>query len=310
MNTREDWLRWRKGGIGSSDAPIIMGVSEWSTPLKLYEEKINPEIKEDDSNQYVKNRGNYFEPKIRAVFEGIIGQKFTPALAEMDQFRFMRASLDGRNEDKTAIMEIKLVGKDDWAKVNEERMLDKYLPQVQEQLLVTGAKVCYFVCFQDTDNGLVLAEHLAILEILPDLEYQARLLEACIKFWDCVTKKKPPTPSDRDYKRLKGVAKAANKWKRLKKNATKLKVDFEAARDELILAAEAMNHPRCVASGVKIQNIPKIGNVDNEAYIAALNARILELEATLVDYGRIEEHKKITADQFRAAGSTYWKLGE
>lgn len=37
---RATWLEARRGGIGASDAPVILGLSSWKSPLQLYYEKI------------------------------------------------------------------------------------------------------------------------------------------------------------------------------------------------------------------------------------------------------------------------------
>ena len=37
--SREDWLEWRRGGLGGSDAGVALGVNPYSSPLKLYLEK-------------------------------------------------------------------------------------------------------------------------------------------------------------------------------------------------------------------------------------------------------------------------------
>ena len=47
----EEWLDWRKKGIGSSDAPIIMGVSPWKTPFELWEEKTGTQRAYEGINQ-------------------------------------------------------------------------------------------------------------------------------------------------------------------------------------------------------------------------------------------------------------------
>ena len=34
-----DWRDWRRGGLGSSDAPVVMGDSRWMMPRTLWEIK-------------------------------------------------------------------------------------------------------------------------------------------------------------------------------------------------------------------------------------------------------------------------------
>ena len=77
-----EWKQFRRTHIGASDAPIIMGESPWSTPLKLYEQKIfGFELEE---NRYM-SRGKELEPIALEAFEKDTGlspndEMFVPAL--------------------------------------------------------------------------------------------------------------------------------------------------------------------------------------------------------------------------------------
>jgi predicted phage-related endonuclease len=33
--SREEWLRWRKKGIGGSDVASILGINKWSSAIEL-----------------------------------------------------------------------------------------------------------------------------------------------------------------------------------------------------------------------------------------------------------------------------------
>jgi predicted phage-related endonuclease len=43
----DDWFKARKKGIGGSDAAVVLGISPWKTPIRLWREKRN-EVAEDD----------------------------------------------------------------------------------------------------------------------------------------------------------------------------------------------------------------------------------------------------------------------
>ncbi|MES2145765.1 MAG: YqaJ viral recombinase family protein, partial [Pseudomonadota bacterium] len=100
---RQEWLKWRKGGIGSSDAPIIMGASPYKTRLQLYKEKISPEIKEETS--FIQQMGNDIEPRLRSYMEFKHDRTYAPKLVVMAEYPHLRASLDGCSEDGQAIIE-------------------------------------------------------------------------------------------------------------------------------------------------------------------------------------------------------------
>lgn len=283
---RLEWLAWRKQGIGSSDAAAIMGVSPWKTQLDCYEDKISPEINEESS--YIMNKGNQMEPKIRAYFELTQARSFSPKLVVMAQFPQIRASLDGADESGEEIAEIKLVGLEDHEGAKKGIIPEKYYPQVQHQLMVTGAKLCHYISYRDSAGDFSFhAENLHRISISSNPDYQGKLLAAELQFWESVTKKKPPIPSDRDYKQLRGFAKQANLWKRLKLKMDALETELEEAREALLTAAKEHGHPRLTIAGVKILLVSKVGNVN---------------------YKSIPELKNVDLEKYRGAGSSYYKL--
>lgn len=184
----DNWTQWRKKGLGSSDAATIMGVSPWKTPYQLWEEKIG--IGKPFQGNFATNRGNEMEPKARAAFELYIGDEFPPMVAEHANYPFIRASLDGYNKERNAILEIKCPGKADHDIALSGYVPDKYYPQLQHQILVTGANKAYYYSY-DGEKGVTV-------EVLPDVNYCRELLEAEIAFWDLVQNKIPPKLTDKD----------------------------------------------------------------------------------------------------------------
>ncbi len=61
------WHEWRRGGIGSSDAAAIMGVSPWRTPKEVWEEKVYGTSVIIDNSAMA--RGRELEPIARTWFE-------------------------------------------------------------------------------------------------------------------------------------------------------------------------------------------------------------------------------------------------
>ncbi|CDQ09868.1 YqaJ viral recombinase family protein [Acidithiobacillus ferrivorans] len=49
--SREEWLQLRNRAIGSSDAPVAIGMSRYKSPLELWMEKTGRKIQEDISNK-------------------------------------------------------------------------------------------------------------------------------------------------------------------------------------------------------------------------------------------------------------------
>jgi len=324
---RQEWLAHRHKGIGSSDVPAIMGVSAYGkTPLSLWEEKILPNPPpEDDSNSFIKDQGNQAEVKIRSFFEFMKSKTYAPALAQMSEFDFMKSSLDGQSEDKEEIIEIKLLGDAEPTKFftnakEHGKVPEHYMPQVQHQLLVTGAKKCWFIAYKFNKDDIFLNEQMTLdnfvsIEVFPDPQYQAEMLEKCIKFWDLVQKKKPPPISDGDWKTLKNGAKWANKFKQKKLKFEKAEAELEEARQHLLELAEKEKHPRLEVSGVRIQQIQKLGNVDNKKVFKAyddelenVNNELEQLyEETKTPENKRYKPKKPDQESYRGKGSSYFK---
>lgn len=285
QNTIE-WLKWRKGGIGSSDAGIIMGVSEYMTPLQLQEQKMDQSEPEEDHPNFIQAKGHRLEPKARSTVELRLGINFTPAVLVMADFDFMRASVDGRSDDRKQVMECKYQGKDAHARAGNEEMSprrrvgERYWPQVQDILLVSGAEVLHFVSIGDCDT-------VHNFEVKPDKEYQALLLKECSKFWQAVKDRKPVGLTDRDFKSLKRGAALIQKWKRTKLKAEEFKDKLEDVRREILELAVDQGHARYLIGGVVISKQFKIGNVE---------------------YKNVPELKGVELDQYRKKGTSSWKI--
>lgn len=286
---RQEWLQWRQKGIGSSDVPIIMGVSPYATALELYETKIADTVEEDETNQFIKDVGNEIEPKIRSLYSIMTGIDFQVALMEMEGFP-LRSSLDGICPNKEILIEIKLLGKEDYEGSLKGKVPERYYPQMQQQLLVSKGKVNRLIGYPYSkykETKKIELENLSIVEVTPDIPYQETMMTECLKFWKHVTDKKPPIPSAKDYKTLRGYAAKVKYWKQLKEDADIIAEKMEQVRAEIIAAAVKANHPRFVCAGVRIRQESRAGSVN---------------------YKNIPELKGVNLDKYRGAGSVFWKM--
>lgn len=200
VTQRNDWLNWRKDGIGSSDCPAIIGVSRYRTAEELLQDKISPTV-EDTSNKYIKDRGNKIELRVRRFMEQQQLTEFAPVNCENIEYPFMRASLDGLSFLGT-FLEIKLLSSTKrGSKVNKEaagykkwvtakdsgEIPEDYYPQIQHQLMVTGLDKCIFVGLKEVrGQDTVKLEDLAIVEVSRNEDYIEMLRELESKFWNKV----------------------------------------------------------------------------------------------------------------------------
>lgn len=198
-----EWLKWRQSGLGASDAPTVMGVSPFTTRYELWLEKTGKASRPPFHPNAVKAmaRGTLLEPEARKCYEDMVGSTFEVMNVIHQLYYFIRASLDGCNRTLNRIVEIKCPGKLDLAVASKGRVPAKYAPQVQLQLLVTGAVACDYFTYAGKDTGYFDGKDGKIIEVLPDKEYQAKLEAEMIAFWELVQKKVPPLLTIKDLVR-------------------------------------------------------------------------------------------------------------
>lgn len=70
FSTREEWSVARRGGIGGSDVPAILGLSPWRTPMQVWADKVGLEPPREDS--YTLRRGLHMERLLAGEIERAI----------------------------------------------------------------------------------------------------------------------------------------------------------------------------------------------------------------------------------------------
>lgn len=187
------WLKDRQLGIGASEVAIILGLSPWQTKFQLWMSKTGLGF-QPAPNQFALRamiRGNITEPFGRKLFEKKMGCKFDPINLVDPDMPFIKASLDGYNAETKAILELKAPGKTGLADARKGKIPKYYYPQIQQQLYLAKADVCYYVVF-DGESEII------VQEVRPDAEYQKMLIEEIKKFWKLVEDKTPPKLSVKD----------------------------------------------------------------------------------------------------------------
>lgn len=184
----DEWLKWRLNGITATEASAAIGASKWSSPLKVYKEKLNPELCHEPSKY--EEWGTLLEDTIKFG-------KFAKAHPEFEVRQGMcyeddwrKCSLDGelyRDGKCVAILEIK-TGRDlsAWDPIPEY-----YKAQVMWQMHVTGIHRVYFAVLI---NGCDYLERV----IDYDPQYAEELEVACAKLWNCICTKTPPAATKPD----------------------------------------------------------------------------------------------------------------
>jgi len=145
QNTNE-WLSWRRGGIGASDAPVIMGLSPWQKAHDLLRIKTG-QAEERPANGAMQ-RGKTLEPLARRAYVSHTSIEVEPVCVQSLLYPWMRASLDGLSADGRHVVEIKCPGEKDHRLADSGLVPEKYLAQLQHILAVTGLAEIHYWSFR------------------------------------------------------------------------------------------------------------------------------------------------------------------
>ena len=180
--SREEWLRYRKCGIGGSDVAAILGISKWNSAISLWMDKTNQTnepVEENEAMQW----GTIMEPIIRNHFAEVTGKTVVEvkAMLQHPEYPFMLADVDGLTEDdegNPAILEIKTASeykRSEW----ENDIPSYYQTQVQHYLCVTGVQKAYVAV-------LIGGNSFKVYEVDADAEIQSMLIAVEKDFWNKV----------------------------------------------------------------------------------------------------------------------------
>lgn len=180
--SKEEWLRYRKLGIGGSDVAAIAGISKWQSEIELWLNKTN-QINEPPIENEAMQWGTIMEPIIRNHFIEFTGKPVVEvkAILQHPEYPFMLADVDGvtvDDEGNPAILEIKTASefkRSEW----DEGVPTYYQTQVQHYLCVTGIQKAYVAV-------LIGGNSFRILEVEADAELQAMLIALEQNFWNKV----------------------------------------------------------------------------------------------------------------------------
>jgi len=256
----QEWLELRKKYIGSSDAPVIMGVSPWKTPYQLWQEKTGFEEhnQENRNTQY----GKMMEPVARSAYEfetkDFVSTESEDTIVFHKEINFLMASLDGVALIQNLAIEIKNCNAEDhdWASTYQ-LVPEKYFPQIQHQLACTGHMMMHYCSYHEGE--------LAIVKVYRDDKYIAKMLKKEVEFWENVKTLTPPKLQDGDY-----VSKGHDEnWVTVETELleildqlTVLETKEKELREKLKVMADGHN---IAGKNMRFQKIMRPGNIDYKA---------------------------------------------
>ena len=194
---REQWLEYRRKGIGGSDAAAVLGISPFRTGRDLYYDKLNIVTADDAENWVQLEVGTLLEPLVAKIFAHKTGYKIyrRPFMFQHPLYPWMLADLDYMVElpdGTTAILEIKTTNynaKDNWWYNGEEIVPIYYESQGRHYMAVMNIDRVYFCCLYGNSEDEAI-----IRRIDRDMAYEEELIALERDFWEnhVLTKTPPP----------------------------------------------------------------------------------------------------------------------
>jgi putative phage-type endonuclease len=131
-----EWHVWRKGVIGASDAPKIMGENPWGTRAGLLDEKLG--LTREFQGNAKTREGNSLEGDARKSLVAKFKIKLNPTIVQDSKEPFLAASLDAICNKYENLFEIKAgVKAYEYTKLTKS-VPDYYVGQLQHMLMVTN----------------------------------------------------------------------------------------------------------------------------------------------------------------------------
>ncbi len=150
----ETWKAMRKKFVCASDSATVLGISPYSTPLQLWEEKLG--LRPERPANSAMERGTRLEPIARDIFEKKYRILMMPEVKIHPIDTWMMASLDGISLDGKEILEIKCTNRKNHEIAKAGKIPEYYKPQVQHQIYVSGVDYSYYCSFDSVDIVVVV----------------------------------------------------------------------------------------------------------------------------------------------------------
>lgn len=194
--SREEWLKIRKSGIGSSEVATIVGLNPWETPYQLWRRKVG--LDEPKQENAAMRNGHHLEDAVSRMWIDATGREVIKRSAidwiirdndrtylQVSPDRTYWLSDDSRANDNKGILEIKTTR----MKVDPEDLPKYWFAQVQYQLGVAGytqGSLAWLSAGQGFDFGY------QDLKLVPD--FYEWLIESVSRFWqDNIIGKQEPS---------------------------------------------------------------------------------------------------------------------
>jgi predicted phage-related endonuclease len=171
----DDWHGFRFNHDGASEAAAALGLSKTATRTEMVRMKATGLVKEfsDWVQENILDYGHEVEALARPLAEKIIGDDLYPVTLSLGR---LSASCDGLNMAETIGWEHKQWNTELAAAIAAGVLPDTHMPQVQQQLMVSGAEKWLFMTSDGTEDNM------AWMWVYPDAAWFARIVAGWEQF--------------------------------------------------------------------------------------------------------------------------------
>lgn len=186
--SHDEWLKYRKQGIGGSDAGAICGLNPYRSPMAVYIDKTEKTIEENDNEAM--RQGRDLEQYVAERFVEETGLKVRRANAIFfnDEHSYMLTNVDRLIVGENAGLECKTASVYSADKWENGHIPESYEIQCHHYMAVTGADAWYIAC-------VILGRDFVWQKIERDDETIRMLMQIESDFWNNnVLANKMPAP--------------------------------------------------------------------------------------------------------------------
>jgi putative phage-type endonuclease len=273
-----EWLELRRSKITGTDAAVILGLSPYKKPKKLFEQKLG--IAPPDYVTPAMKEGTALEPQAVKAFEQQTGIVTNDAIMLHPEHEWMMGSFDGITFDGETILEVKC-GKKSYEEALEQKIPPYYMAQIQHYLACSGAKRALYWAYRPDKPGV-------LIEVERDESFIRRMIEAEKRFKNALDERdiskidekpsvKAPKPLSEIDVWLHQYAALSQQLAPHEASASKIKEAREEIRKKIIAKLEEEGGESVRAHGVQVlrttrkgsiryNDIPELKDVDLEKY--------------------------------------------
>ena len=185
---KKEWLKYRKQGIGGSDAGAVCGLNPYRTAMQVYQDKISEEIEEIDNEAM--RQGREFEDYVARRFTEATGKKVRRANAMFyqEKYPFMLADVDRMVVGENAGLECKTASPYTTEQWENGKIPLSYQIQCLHYMAVCNADAWYIAV-------LIYGREFKYYRMERDEEMIADLIRIEQNFWEnYVLKRQMPSP--------------------------------------------------------------------------------------------------------------------